>query len=173
MTARTRNSLIIAIVVALIAGAGFAYMLFIIVDNGNRLNTQIDALTEQNEQAASLFRLQRIAQESTDDRAQLEGYFLLRESDSITFLTEIETLAPRVGVLLETESLEQVTADDSEWIEFTFALNGERQSIENFVQILEIIPYVSRVQSFEMSELDAGSWEGRATIQVQLLSYDS
>ena len=61
MTARTRNSLIIAIVVALIAGAGFAYMLFIIVDNGNRLNTQIDALTEQNEQAASLFRLQRSA----------------------------------------------------------------------------------------------------------------
>jgi len=173
MTAATRNSLIIACVVALVAGTGFGYVLLKVIDNGNQLNTQIDVLKEQNEQAASLFRLQRLARDSTTNREQLEKYFLLRESDSITFLTEIEALAPRVGLDLVTQSLKKVTADNAEWIEFSFEISGTRRDVENFVQILEITPYVSRVQAFKMTEAGLGSWNGTVVIQVQLLSYDS
>ncbi len=173
MTPRTRNNFIAALVFALIASGGLGYVLFTVTQNDHRLTDQITSLVAQNEQADALFRLQRLAQESVDKRAELESYFLLRESDSIAFLTEVETLAPQIGLTLETESLQQISVDETKWIQFTFAINGERDNVERFVELLEIVPYVSRVQQVQLMENTDGSWSGTVVIQVQLLSYDS
>lgn len=173
MTKKTRTNLIIAGVVAVVVTALCAYVLISIVGNGEKLREQIDALAAQNDQAASLFRLQRLAQETVTPRAELASYFLLRESDSITFLTEIESLAPKVGLSLETETLQQVKGDGTDWIEVSFKVGGARGDVENFIKILEIIPYVSRIQSVIMGVQGGNVWEATITIQVQLLSYDS
>lgn len=173
MTKTTRTALIIALVGLLLAGAACTYLLLNIISKGDQLRVQIDALAAQNEQAAALLRLQRLAQETAAPREELESYFLLRESDSIAFLTEIETLAPKVGLALKTQSLKQVTHDGANWIEVTFTVTGQRTDVDNFVQILEIIPYVSQIQSVTMNGRSPQAWEATITIYVHLLSYDS
>lgn len=172
MSKKTIRNLIAVILVLLLTSGGVIFFFMEISDKNSLLEEQIAALAEQSEQEESLLRLQRISQISQSDRGELASYFLLRESDSIAFLSEIEKLAPSVGVSLETRSLEQVSTAGKDWIQFDFLVNGNRQDVQNFVQILEIIPYVSRVISVSVEKEISGSWKGAVVIQVQLLSYD-
>ena len=146
-------------------------MVWIVNQNGTLLKEQLAAVNAQNQQEASLLRLQRLAQETEADRELLESHFLLRESDSIAFLSEIETLAPEIGLSLETKNLQQISEkDNTSWIEVTFAVTGARIDVENFVQILEIVPYVSKITAIDMSARSSEFWQADVTIQVQLLS---
>ena len=173
MKSKTSQNLLLASILLVITAGGAVSLLWFISKNSVLLTEQLDALKEQNQQEASLLRLQRLANETEADREKLSNYFLLRESDSITFLSEIETLAPRLGLLLETEGLKQLLGEDkTSWIEASFSVSGSRQNIERFVQILEALPYVSRVTSIEMEAQSSDSWFAEITIQVQLLNYD-
>ncbi len=172
MSKTTLRNLIIALVLFCITGGGTVFFFTQILSNSQLLEEQIAAVDAQNQQEASLLRLQRLAQTSQSDREELSSYFLLRESDTISFLSEMELLAPSVGLSLETESLQQVSVGGKEWIQTKFNVAGSRQDIQNFAQILEIIPYVSRLTSVSMEKDRDGSWRADIIIQVQLLNYD-
>lgn len=148
-------------------------MFWIINQNGALLKEQLSTLNEQNKQEASLLRLQRLAEDTREEREKLGSHFLLRESDSIIFLSEIESLAPNIGLSLETKELKQVVEKDkTTWIEVTFGATGARTDVENFIQILEIIPYVSRVMTVKMEARSTEYWQAIVTVQVQLLQHD-
>ena len=75
-------------------------------------------------------------------------------------------------ITLETKQLQKVEQDGKEWIETTFGLVGERESVQDFIKVLENIPYVSRTISINMRGERIGGWEADIIMQVQLLSYD-
>ncbi len=77
-----------------------------------------------------------------------------------------------MGISLETESLNQVSTDGSEWIEIRFGAVGTRANVEAFIRALEFAPYVSRVQSVRLIEDSANRWGADIIMQVQLLTYD-
>lgn len=171
MTKTTLRNLIIAVVTFLIVVGAVLVAFLGVLEGSQTLQQQIEAVAAQNKQEESLLRLQRIAQESETERAELESYFLLRESDSISFLSEIETLAPKSGLALETTGLQQVAEDNKDWIQATFSVTGDRLDVQEFISILENIPYVSRVKSVNMNNANVGSWQAIIVIQVQLLKY--
>lgn len=173
MKSKTTQQLIISIIMLGLTIGGAGYMVWTINQNGALLREQLETLNEQNRQEASLLRLQRLATETKDDREELASHFLLRESDSIAYLSDIETLAPSVGVTLETKDLRQVDEKDkTSWIQVSFALTGERDSLEQFIDLLEKTPYVSRIISVNLVARSAEYWQANVTIQVQLLGYD-
>ncbi len=125
MKSKTAQNLLLASILLVVTAGGALSLLWFISKNSVLLTEQLDALKEQNQQEASLLRLQRLANETESDREQLKNYFLLRESDSITFLSKIETLAPELGLLLETEELKQLEAEDkASWIQASFSVSG-------------------------------------------------
>jgi len=171
MKSKTIQNLILAAIILVITAGGATSLLWFISKNSVVLTEQLNTLKEQNQQEASLLRLQRLAVDTEADREKLASYFLLRESDSIIFLSEIESLAPRFSLELETKALKQFTTEDKvPWIEASFAVSGTRRNIEQFVQIMETIPYVSRITSVSMEALSLENWRAEVTIQVQLLN---
>lgn len=172
MTNVTLRNLIIALVLFFGVVGTVTFGFVQIMTNSSTLEQQIAAVAAQSEQEQELLRLQRLATNSQADRAELATYFLLRESDSISFLSQIETLAPTIGIELQTVGLEQVVQEQRNWIEVDFLASGSRLDVQNFIQILEIIPYVSRVTSVNLKETTGSTWQANITIQVQLLTYD-
>jgi flagellar basal body-associated protein FliL len=171
MKSKTIQNLLLASLLLLMSAGGAISLVWLISKNSGLLTEQLVALKEQNQQEASLLRLQRLANETEADREKLSNYFLLRESDSITFLSEIESLAPKLGLQLETEELKQLLGEDKvSWIEAGFSVTGSRKNIERFVQLLEALPYVSKVTSVQMNSQSGRDWSAEIRIQVQLLN---
>jgi hypothetical protein len=172
MTKTTLRNLILSLATFFVVGGGVLIAFLSVLEGSQTLEQQIEAVAAQNQQEEELLRLQRIAQGSEAERAQLESYFLLRESDSISFLSEIESIAPTFNLDLETTGLQQVNEDNTNWIQADFSVTGPRSVVQDFVKVLETIPYVSRVKSVRMTGARGENWQASIVIQVQLLSYE-
>ena len=171
MKSKTIQNLLLASILLLVTAGAAISLVWLISKNSVLLTEQLEALKEQNQQEASLLRLQRLANETEADREKLSNYFLLRESDSITFLSQIESLAPKLSLQLEAEELRQLLGEDKvSWIEASFLVSGSRENIERFVQLLEVLPYVSKVTSVQMESQSGRDWSAAIKIQVQLLN---
>lgn len=172
MSKTTLRNLIVSLVVFVTVVGVVSFAFASVLNSSQTLEQQIATVVEQNQQQATLLRMQRLAENSQTERAELASYFLLQEADYITFLSQVESLAPSLGISLETQQLQQVTRDNKNWIETTFSVSGTRQNVQNFIQVLEDIPYVSRITSVSMREGGGSQWVADIIIQVQLLTYD-
>lgn len=174
MSGGTKKNIVVASVLVVIAAAVFGFMFYQISVQGTTLGTQVTALREEQAQEANYLRLQRIAEESVADREELRSYFLTRESDSIDFLNMVESIAPQSGVTLRTSGLETISdpVDKSNWIQVTFAFSGSRSSVQNFIETLENVPYVSKLMSVDISARSSTDWHANVVMRVRILGYD-
>jgi hypothetical protein len=165
----------ISVVLFLVAAGGFTFMCMQTQQQGEELVAQLATLSEQRSQEESYFRLRRVAEESTVQREQLSRYFFSGESESIDFLNMVEKIAPSAGVKLETTSLNLVDdADDGkQWIEIGFLFEGSRSRVQNFLIVLEELPYVSEITKVDMQATDQTKWQSRVTMRVRVLNYDN
>jgi type II secretory pathway pseudopilin PulG len=174
MSHSTKRTLTIAIILIVLATSVFGVMVYQVRAQGERLTEQIAILAAHNTQKASYDRLEQITNDSQADRAEIQSYFLQKESDSIDFLNHVESLALTGGVALETDSLKDITEKGgTKWIQATFSFSGNRENVENFIRILETLPYVARVTNIEMGAQSSVLWNAVVVMQVQVLSYDT
>lgn len=174
MSKKTIRNLVISILILLVSAGVFLYMLFGVEAKGELLQTQVVALQTKQAQENSYFKLQRIFEESSADRDTISQYFFEQESDSIDFLNSVEALAPKVGVTLKTESLEQQVDKKTKdsWILVTFQFTGPYKNVTDFIKILENLQYESEITKVQLATLDDASWEARTTIKINVYSYD-
>lgn len=151
-----------------IAAGGFA--VFEIRSNAQTLREQVTVLAAEQAQENSYYRLQKINEDSKDEREHLSKYFLKQGSDSIDFLNKVEALAPQAGIELTTESLEDFAdkKTGTKWIAVKFALSGTQSDVERFVQILERLPYFSQVTSVSFKTGSDNTWQANVTMRVYL-----
>lgn len=152
----------------------FGIMLYRVMALNDHLQVQLAALKEQSLQEDSYYRLLRLIEETTEDRVRLHQFFLKRESDSIDFLNQVEALAPESGVVLVTDSLNTIRGENNtvSWIQASFSFSGTRHNVQNFIQILETLPYVQRLTSVKMAARSSSDWQANVTMQVRVLAYD-
>jgi len=173
MNQSTKRTAALAIFLSTLSAVVFGIMVYQVMAQGDRLVAQIEMLQEQNAQEASYYRLQRIAEESSADREKIQSFFLQKEGDSIDFLNSVEALAPAAGVALETDTLKSVTEErGTTWIEATFSFSGNRHNVQNFVHILETLPYLVRLTKLDMEAQSPALWRAAVVMQVQVVSYD-
>jgi len=174
MSPSTIKNTVIAIIFMAIGVSCFVFMVLQTDKQGAELSVQIETLAAQRAQQDSFFRLQKTAEETKSERLQLQSYFLLKQSDSIDFLNNVENIAPQAGVELQTSNLDSVQDDDgSDWIEVDFSFKGSRDRVKNFVQILEELPYVSRLIAVDLNTVSQTEWEAKVTMRVRVLEYDT
>lgn len=165
----------IAILFVLLSSAVFTITALRVVAQGELLTKQVTALAEQTAQESSYNRLLRLAEETTKEREELQTYFLEQEGDSIDFLYYVESvIAPRAGVVLETNDLTVIKEEDSEeaWLNVSISFSGTRQAVQKFVQILETMPYVQHLTELQMSARSSSLWQADVTMQIRILTYD-
>lgn len=175
MSPATIRNGVIALVLFCVAGGAFGAMVYWVFEKGDQLTEQIDTLQAQRSQESSRYRLLRQVDATISDRAQIASYFLFKESESIDFLNQVESLAPQVGVALETDGLELVEekGDQHQWIKVSFSFSGSYDSVERFIKILETMPYVLELTSVNLQVLSSTEWQGEVTMRVRVLTYDT
>lgn len=173
MSKSTLKYLIVSGLFAVGAIGVFGFVVYSVGVQGDKLSKQISDLQIQQAQEDSYFKLKKITEESKEDRVDLKSHFLLSEGDSIDFLNQIESLAPEVGVTINTEGLVIVTekSDESKWIQVSFSLAGSRSRTQSFIELLEGLPYVSRVTEVKFESLSSTQWRADVTMRVRILEY--
>lgn len=164
----------ISLVLFIVATGAMVFMLLQSQQQGEQLVVQLATLDEQRAQAESYYRLRRIAEESADDRTQLRSYFFSSESESIGLLNTVERLAPEAGVTLKTDSLNLIedAKDGTQWVEIGFSFEGSLSRVQNFLTVLEELPYVAKIVTVSMVARNQAKWQSQVTMRVRVLTYD-
>jgi hypothetical protein len=173
MSKGTIRIIIFSLIFLAVAMFVFGFMAFKIVSQKEELNIQVTTLQESVAQQSSHNKLKRLSEDTVDEREQLQKYFLAKGSES-NFLNLVESLAPQTGVSLKTNSVKEILDEAGEvsWIEPSFTFAGSRNRVQNFIKILETLPYVLRLNSANVTSTAGGQWEVKVTMQVRVLSYD-
>ena len=173
MRKTTVRNTMISILLVVCAGVVFGFMVYQVLAQGSQLDSQIESLQADRARELLYYKLQRISEESTTEREQLKSHYLIKESDSIDFLNLVEGLAPEVGVIIKTNALEFITEEDkTKWIKVSFSFTGSRERVQNFIQVLEKLPYVLQLTKTDMKVLSNTEWSADVTMKVQVLTYD-
>lgn len=174
MSKSTIKTIIVSLILIVMSVTAFGLMVYQVIKQGDMLATQINALEKEQAQEESHLKLKRTAENTTSERAELQSHFLSQESDSIDFLNQVEAMAPEIGVQLKTSGLDTVIddSDGTKWIQAKFSFSGSREKVQQFIQILETFPLVSRIMQVDMSAQSSTTWQAGITMQVQVLKYD-
>ncbi len=170
MSTRTKKMLTVSIVTAAVTVSILGLFFNLIRSQGAQLEQQISILTENNTKESTSVRVKRLVQETEQQRLALTNNFFANESQSISFLSEIEQLARKLGLSLKTEALDKVIdpVSSEETIKIVFVFNGPKGIVLRFSEILEVIPYHSSVDSLALRKQANGNWEGRATVSITI-----
>jgi hypothetical protein len=170
MSKRSVQNFVIALILLVATIVGLILMIREIHQSERLLSEQLTALAVGNERETLYFQLQKVSEESITERQTLSSYYLTQSGDSISFLTEVEALAPELGVDLKTESLndgkDKKTKD--EWVEARFVFSGQRENVERFIAVLESMPFLSEITAIQMSTRAEEDWEATATMRVYI-----
>ncbi|HMO77889.1 MAG TPA: hypothetical protein PKA42_00095 [Candidatus Paceibacterota bacterium] len=172
MSTKTKKILTTSIITAAVTVGILGLFFNEIRARGSELEQQISILTENNTKESTSVRVKRLVQETEQDRLALNNNFFANESQSISFLNEIELLARNLGLSLKTEALDKVVdpANGAERIKMVFVFNGQKSTVLRFSEILEVVPYHSSVDSLTLRKQPDGNWEGRAAISITINS---
>ena len=106
------------------------------------------------------------------EHKELAGYFLT-ETQTIQFLSEIESIARNLGLSIVTDSLEvqPLPKENFETILLRLRVQGDKETLLGFIKILENVPYFSHVKELELQQ-QAGVWSANVKLMVGLQAYD-
>jgi predicted RNA binding protein with dsRBD fold (UPF0201 family) len=171
----TTKHLIISLGTLLLGVAILGAMSFMIHKKEQTLKSQWIAVHKQAEQEEAFRKLQKVADDSKKDRESLSKYFIYKESDSIEVLTLIEGLAPKSGIYLETKGLQKISDKDTktDWVEINFDFSGRRENVEDFIGILERLPYFAYITSLSLTERSLENWQAVVTLRVYIANHDN
>ena len=161
-------SALLFLVMITVVGTG----VWLITQQAALLKTQATTIATDQAQEVAFARLQRQVKDTEADRAQLESYFLVSQSDSIDFLNYVDELADQQGVSLKTSNPTEVTKGNQTFLSVNYDMSGTLVQLENFIQLLELIPYVSQLQSVSLQKQTDVLWQADTQIDVILLNYE-
>ncbi len=170
MSNKTKQIFIIALVTSILTLGSLAFFFSRILVQGQLLQEQISILTDNNNKQSTSVRIKRLVLETEVERAMLAGSFFKDEGDSITFLSDIESLANKTGLELRTEALDKITDPETsrEYIKTVFSYEGRKDLVYNFSELLENLPYHSYIDSLTLRQLTGNNWEGRVTVLITI-----
>lgn len=168
MSKNTKNTFVISLISATLSVGFCIFFIFEIKAQGLHLEDQVAIIAEYNSKELSYLNIKKIITETENERKQISSKFFKNDDDTIYFLNDIETLAPKMGLVLKTDSLEPVVdvKKDLKFIKITFSYKGQKNAIMDFSKMMENIPYQSSIESLSLKEVSDGEWEGKTTILI-------
>jgi predicted PurR-regulated permease PerM len=173
MNNRTKQLAIVAIILFVIAIVLVVFFIREINLQSDKLSEQITTIETDRAQQTVFTRVQRTNIETQDTRKELQSYFLQSQSDSIDFLNFIEAQAAASGVELTTNTPTEVVTDSATYLSVGYEFTGSLNRVENFIQQLENIPYVSQLENLSLTQRSGNTWQAQVDIIVHVLNYET
>ena len=113
------------------------------IESWDRLNQASASLENENETGPS-------------DRERLDSLVLKEETDTVGFLSHVDELGKQTGVIVSASELkvEKTAERGFNNIAATFSLRGSRDSVENMIELLELLPYRSHIETMTLTRTD-------------------
>lgn len=177
MNKKSHSYLIFAVICFVITAGVFGYALFEVSKQGVRYAESKKLIGEQTAKEASYNTVQGLLVSTNEERAALESLFI-KESETITFISEIESNAKIVEVTLVTNELSIApTVTDPNGVTTPallivgFDFSGSQQAVREYLTLLENIPYHKKITDVSFVKSDGNVW--KANVKMQLtLRYD-
>lgn len=169
LSARTKQYLIIALLVAATAVLATLYLLVQIRGQGARLEANSIMINESAAQVEAASRSKRLIAETENERAALRQAFFKEPSDSLDFLAQLETLAPQFNLKLTPIDLEEVsdpTTPRKSEMRFRFGYGGSKSAVLDFTRLLEVLPYQGRLESVTLDAGGDGVWAAQVEVRI-------
>ena len=170
---KTKQLAIVSMLIFLGMGFVVGYGVYIIIAESKELSVQVAAVEIDQSQQTAFGRLQKLVQETTSEREQIKSLYLDPQNGSIDFLNYVEQLARENQVELATINPAEATRPDGEtYLSVEYAVSGSLFQVENFIQLLESVPYMSRLTAVELKQQSSTVWKADVMIDVAVLSYE-
>jgi len=144
-----------------------------ILKEAKLLDEQVTALATDQSQASQLIQLKKVVSRTESDRDTIASYYLQSQADSIDFLNFIEELANNHPITLETIGATEVQNEQSNRLAVRYDLQGSLAQVEQFIEILETIPYASELMRVNLQKETALAWKAAVTIEVIILDHEA
>lgn len=172
ITTKTKKIAVAAGVALVVTISVVAVGVWFVIQQSELLADQVETLALDQAQEDAFVRLERKVQETKVERQTLESNFLVSESDSIGFLEYVENLANDHGVVVVTSSPTRIEQDGQDFISVGYQTTGTLMQLESFIELLEVIPFISQLQSVQLRKQTDTQWEASIQINVTLLNYE-
>jgi len=172
ISAKTKRVAVISVVIFICMLIVVGLAIRTIMAESKNLSEQVSAIAVDQSSQVAFVRLQKLIQETTNERDQLRSYYLESQSDSIDFLNYIEQLAKEQGVDLETLSPTETEQGGNSYLSVGYSMTGTLNQVESFIQLLETIPYVSQLTAITLQRESTTLWKGDVMIDVAVLTYE-
>ena len=145
MIHKTKIVFILSLIYLAGAGAAFSFMTLEVDRVGSILEGRVLVIANRYAQEKKFVELNELVLATESERDFLTDY-ILSESDTISFLAEIERIGSEQGVALSTNSLkatENLNAPNE--LEVIFSIVGSKDLVFRMLTILESLPYENEV----------------------------
>lgn len=169
MTKTAKKFAIIAGLYCLLAIAGLLLAIYMTESN----KAKFAAVRTQNAEAEAAKQLaSTIAQTlevSERDRTTLSQFFL-SERKTIDFISEVEVLADRIGVEVETTELSVTPAIEAapSILQIGFVVTGTYPAVVQMIAAIETLPYHRKIPLVALTEETENKWEGSIVLHLTL-----
>lgn len=145
-------------------------VLNMIKQDGAQLEEQMELVQTNRLIESKYSELQTILDQSEDERNRL-GEYLLTEDKTVRFLSEIESVAKKMGLQLTTDSLTVSPFPNQTFQKIDLRLRavGPKDDLLLFISALETLPYYSRVEALSLDgDQRSGEWRASVALMVGL-----
>ena len=169
---RTKQLFILATILLLAALAAYG-ALFVFIQNANQdISALESSIGVRGKQEMNLRSIQTIAEDTLEERTQLDSYFVSPDA-VVDFIETIEQLAIPTGTSIETTAVEEhselESAEAHSFLRMQFTVRGSWQEIFHLLALIETLPFYIEVEKANLErELVDGveRWRGAIAIET-------
>ena len=174
MNKKSQTYLALALLTFFVVTAIFLSMWYAVSKQGVHFDEAKRAIAEYAAKEASYTKVQGLLASTEKDRAQIDSYFI-EEKNIISFISDMEQNAARLGVKLNTNELASVPKSiDTAGIVIPavlvvgFDFAGSKLAVQKFMALLENIPYQNTQTDLSFSSADSTTWKADSTLKLTL-----
>lgn len=176
MTKYTKKHSVISFIFLGITTTVFLLALYIVQSRGGELRAGYETMQKQQLIQQQQIVIENVIEMSADERTALNDYFL-EERGIIGFISNIETQASVMRVLVETtqlavEPIEESNEDGANsTLKIGFSFTGTEPAVVRFMEYLETLPYYKEIPSAVIAVNDtdnSNNWEGTIILHLMI-----
>ncbi len=166
---KTRLLAIFSLTFFVVSVGVLSWFVYQIVYAGDQLTQRIEAIALMNANLKTNAELEVLIEETVEERETLANLILTEEGTSV-FLTDIEGVAQQIGVELSTRSRDVVEREEESYnaLSLQLQIEGTNQQVVRMLEILEVLPYHSSVQSLRLTQEPGKPTQAEVGLMVTL-----
>jgi hypothetical protein len=150
ITKHAKRMCITASVLFVVVCISFVFACWYLYTQSTLLHERAQLVADNSLRQQAHYKLGQTLESTTIERDTLRTY-ILTESGAIDFLSDVETDAAQIGVVLKTDTLKPTSGKVYDTLTVQFTISGTEAAVHTMVQALETLPYQSHISKLSIT----------------------